>query len=103
VSPRKDGLCHSCSELGTTLTGHCSTHAPDSGPPAFLIWSEEHGAWWNPRRAGYTTSMKRAGRYSFEEGSAIVERANGGGNFCEVLVPVSGEIIDVCKLQSGGR
>lgn len=30
----------------------------------YLIWSNEHRAWWGPNNAGYTTSLQRAGRYS---------------------------------------
>jgi hypothetical protein len=42
----------------------------------FLVWSEEHGAWWRPGRAGYTRSIREAGRYSLDEAAAIVENAN---------------------------
>ena len=36
---------------------------------AYLIWSNEHGAWWRADRAGYTTSLAQAGRYG--RGEAI--------------------------------
>jgi hypothetical protein len=42
----------------------------------WLIWSEEHGAWWKPGRLGYPRSIREAGRYSFDETSEIVENAN---------------------------
>jgi hypothetical protein len=69
----------------------------------YLIWSEEHGAWWNPNRAGYTKSMVRAGRYSREEAEAISNSANGHGRFCEVPVRVSLAIHYACQMPSGGR
>jgi hypothetical protein len=42
----------------------------------YLIWSEEHGAWWGPDSSGYTRSLFEAGRYRPEEAHCIVERAN---------------------------
>ena len=32
----------------------------------WLIWSEEHGAWWMPNAYGYTRSLADAGHYSLE-------------------------------------
>jgi hypothetical protein len=42
----------------------------------YLIWSEEHQAWWLSNRHGYTTSIFEAGRFSQPEVSEILERAN---------------------------
>jgi transcriptional regulator with XRE-family HTH domain len=55
----------------------------------FLIWSEEHGAWWGPGRTGYTRSIREAGRYSLAEASEIVQNANRHltkGGFNELMV-----------------
>jgi len=41
----------------------------------YLIWSNYHGAWWKPDRAGYTPSLDQAGRYSREQ--AIEQCAHG--------------------------
>ncbi len=35
--------------------------------PRYLIWSNEHGAWWGPDNAGYYTDIRQAGRYSRED------------------------------------
>lgn len=37
----------------------------------YLVWSNEHHAWWNPDRKGYTTKVKLAGRYSRDEAIKI--------------------------------
>ena len=42
----------------------------------YVIWSEEHGAWWAPKRNGYTRSLAEAGRYWEEETKEIVTDAN---------------------------
>jgi hypothetical protein len=44
--------------------------------PYWLIWSNEHNAWWGPGEAGYVTNRKYAGRYPFERACEIVKRAN---------------------------
>ena len=69
----------------------------------YLIWSEEHGAWWRPNHAGYTTSMKRAGRYPTPVAQAICVNANAGGTFCEVMVEITPVMDAMCSLMSGGR
>lgn len=38
----------------------------------YVIWSHQHEAWWGPDRAGYTTDLAEAGRYTLEEAGEIV-------------------------------
>ncbi|AJA07410.1 hypothetical protein SKP52_02375 [Sphingopyxis fribergensis] len=44
----------------------------------YLIWSNEHRAWWSPNRCGYTTVIEKAGRYERVEAIAIASAARGG-------------------------
>jgi hypothetical protein len=45
-------------------------------PAIWVIWSEEHGAWWAPNAMGYCRSILQAGRYGFKEAARIVRRAH---------------------------
>ena len=69
----------------------------------YLIWSEEHGAWWKPGGIGYTRSIKLAGRYSRDRAEAISAEGNRGGTFCEVPVRASLAISHACELPSAGQ
>jgi hypothetical protein len=42
----------------------------------WLIWSNEHRAWWRPNGNGYCTLRKEAGRYTYEVALEIVQNAN---------------------------
>ena len=42
----------------------------------YNIWSNEHKAWWNPGKKGYTEHRRRAGEYTLEEAVDICNRAN---------------------------
>lgn len=44
----------------------------------YLVWSNEHKAWWRPNNAGYTKSSKAAGRYTRAEALDISRRARNG-------------------------
>lgn len=44
----------------------------------WLIWSEEHRAWWGPNHNGYVKNRKDAGRYEYTEALKIVKGANIG-------------------------
>lgn len=69
----------------------------------YLIWSEEHGAWWRPGGHGYTSSLAQAGRFTEAKAREISASANGGGTFCEVPVRYSLAMVEACKMPSGGR
>lgn len=46
----------------------------------WLIWSEEHRAWWAPNHNGYVQSRKQAGQYTYEDACDIVKGANRSFN-----------------------
>jgi hypothetical protein len=45
---------------------------------AYLIWSNEHRAWWGPNNAGYTVDINRAGRYSRDAAIDTCAKARDG-------------------------
>ncbi len=45
---------------------------------SYLIWSNEHVAWWRPNSCGYTVHINAAGRYSREKALEICKGANYG-------------------------
>jgi len=61
-------------------------------PPVrlYLVWSNEHDAWWKPNRCGYTHDVWRAGRYDQAAAAEICQRAahgwRGGSPPPEVMV-----------------
>lgn len=42
----------------------------------WLIWSEEHRAWWAPNHKGYVQERKQAGKYTYDDACDIVKGAN---------------------------
>lgn len=62
-------------------------HAMDD---LYLIWSNEHRAWWGPGERGYVRSLAAAGRYSRPHALSICTRAVPGavalGMFAELPV-----------------
>ena len=46
--------------------------------PNYLIWSNEHKAWWCPDRLGYTPHLINSGRYTREEAIVICRKAMYG-------------------------
>jgi len=43
--------------------------------PEYLIWSNEHNAYWRPNSAGYAKKVGEAGYYSFAEADSICIQA----------------------------
>lgn len=52
----------------------------------FLIWSNEHGAWWRPNSCGYTKDQSDAGQYDLQEATDICLSANRGDRFPEETI-----------------
>jgi hypothetical protein len=70
----------------------------------WLIWSNEHRAWWGANRWGlHTTEIEEAGRYSREDAAAIVAQATivprDPPNEVAVLAPAEPDTSDIPELD----
>jgi hypothetical protein len=52
----------------------------------WLIWSNEHNAWWRPNAYGYTENIEEAGRYILSDARKHCYQPEGGATK-EVVVP----------------
>lgn len=64
----------------------------EQGGVKYLVWSNEHSAWWKPNQCGYTRFIDRAGRYGRTEAMKIAGMREGGwhvrkGNPDEIAIP----------------
>jgi len=51
---------------------HRATQSETKEPTReWLIWSNEHRAWWGPNNAGYPKDVHKAGRYTLAEARSI--------------------------------
>lgn len=58
----------------------------------YVIWSNEHRAWWGPERRGYVTNLAEAGIYGRDEANLIARNAKFGsapGMPNEIALPVA--------------
>lgn len=76
--------------------------------PKYLVWSNEHKAWWGPEHRGYTRIISAAGRYDRDEALAIAGTRGGGwvlnkGNPDELAIPEQDAIdqyADITRAQA---
>lgn len=68
-----------------------SADAIRQGEGKYLVWSNEHRAWWGPDHRGYTRVIERAGRYDRDEAFSIASKRGGGwereANPDEIAIP----------------
>lgn len=61
--------------------------------PLWLVWSNEHAAWWGPNRCYYYRDISAAGRYTLEEATEIAglrigsQKTRETGNPGEMIQP----------------
>lgn len=66
----------------------------------YLIWSNQHRAWWRPNSQGYTTHLLSAGRYEKAEALSICSMGRDGWRDKEPPdeIPVRVEDAEACSL-----
>jgi hypothetical protein len=75
ITPSKDGReiaqeIIDAWEAGCPLE-HCAGLLENRDAREWLIWSNEHRAWWGPERCGYPLHSPQAGRYTLAEARDI--------------------------------
>jgi hypothetical protein len=76
----------------------------------YLVWSNEHKAWWGKDRCGYTRIIANAGRYDRDEALNIAGTRDGGwrlnkGNPDEIAIPEQDAIdqyAEITRAQQSG-
>ena len=55
----------------------------------WLVWSNEHRAWWGPNNSGYDTDIASAGRYTLEDAqkNCVARSQRKGRNPTELIQP----------------
>ena len=71
------------STMSTNRAAHGLVAALESagltvGRDTYLVWSNQHRAWWRANSAGYTIRLSEAGRYNRDEAIRICAHAHGG-------------------------
>lgn len=61
----------------------------------YLIWSNEHRAWWRPKSCGYTKFVSAAGRYPRDEALLICKNSREGWRTGEVPPEVPVRVEDL--------
>lgn len=56
--------------------------------PLWLVWSNEHKAWWGPSSSGYRLKVEQAGRYTWAEALRCCESRTYSGEKMPPEVPV---------------
>lgn len=67
----------------------------------YLIWSNEHRAWWGPNERGYVRSLALAGRYSRMIALAICRRAIPTALHIGVIAEIPVREEDVAEFLEG--
>ena len=75
-----------------------------SDDDTYLVWSNEHQAWWGPGFNGYSRKLSQAGRYSRADALGICVRAMPGQADREsMLAEIPVRLEDVQEMQTRHR
>jgi hypothetical protein len=85
-----------------TLTPSALAGMEENGPE-YLIWSNEHRAWWRPNNAGYTTHVDAAGRYTAAQAINIGAHARDGWCAREIPSEIPVRLADVTECVTRAR
>ena len=74
---RECPICHNDEQYKPSCDACNGTgQSPQGEIDSWIIWSNEHYAYWAPNECGYRTHIDEAGRYTFKEALRICNSAN---------------------------
>lgn len=86
----------STKDLGACRLGWDAALAHERGQaPEYLIWSNQHRAWWRPEAAGYSVSIEGAGLYSRAEAMEIAATSRDGWSMGRVPDEIAVSLADI--------
>lgn len=69
----------------------------------WLVWSNEHNAYWGTNKCGYTQNAMKAGRYTAREAKSICKNANiavdKNKDLPNEIITPSPEVLDIVSNQ----
>lgn len=75
---------------------------PGDADGVYLIWSNEHRAWWGSDRAGYVSRLSQAGRYSQADALLVCTHAiPGTADRLGMLPEIPVRLFDVLLMLRG--
>ncbi|HEX3523923.1 MAG TPA: hypothetical protein VHT52_17785 [Stellaceae bacterium] len=69
----------------------------------YLVWSNEHGAWWRAGEMGYSRNLADAGRYTREHALAICRNAIFTAQHIGAVAELPVRLADVDAFLEGER
>lgn len=74
---------------------------PDMAGRVWLIWSNEHRAWWRANGQGYTATVADAGRYTLHEGKNICHEAGTMDMYPNATTQIPAEVLVISPEATG--
>lgn len=69
----------------------------------YLVWSNEHRAWWRSNLLGYSTGFAEAGRYSRQEALDICRQAILSAPHVGTIAEIPVRLADVVSFLDGQK
>ena len=73
----------------------------ESSTDDYLIWSNEHAAWWRAGNRGYSRGLAYAGRYTREQALAICRNAIPTAAHIGIISEIPVRLADVEEFLAG--
>lgn len=67
----------------------------------YLVWSNEHKAWWGPAYHGYVEGLRKAGRYTRSQALAICRDAIPTAMHVGIISEIPVRLVDVVDFLRG--